>query len=60
MHLVYSPQYLYNHSFQFLRGITVVPREIQDNGYAKFWGLNTVHYSLCENGEWGQYLTASS
>ena len=31
--------------------ITAVPREIQDNGYAKFWGLNKVHYGLCENGE---------
>ena len=48
------PQYLYNRCFQFLRGITVVPREIQDNGYSKFGGLNTVHYGLCENGQWGQ------
>ena len=33
------PQILHNHCFQFLLGITVVPREIQDNGYAKFGGL---------------------
>ena len=26
-----------NHFFQFLQGITVILREIQDNGYAKFW-----------------------
>ena len=51
------PQILHNHCFQFLLGITVVPREIQDNGYAKFffWGggwVNKVHYNgLCENGE---------
>ena len=32
------------------QGITVVPREIQDKGYAKFWGVNKVHYGLCENG----------
>ena len=32
-------------------GITVVPREIEDNGYAEFWGVNEVHYGLCENGE---------
>ena len=32
-------------------GITVVPREIQNNSYAKFWGVNKVHYGLCENGE---------
>ena len=31
--------------------ITVVPREIEDNGYAKFWGVKKVHYGLCENGE---------
>ena len=35
-------------------GIAVVPREIEDNGYAKLWGgggVNKVHYGLCENGE---------
>ena len=35
--------------FQFLLGITVVPREIQGNGNAKCWGVNKVHYGLCEN-----------
>ena len=29
---------LHNHCFQFLLGVTVVPREIIDNGCAKFWG----------------------
>ena len=42
---------LHNHCFQFLLGITVVPREIEDNGYAKLWGENKVHYGLCENGQ---------
>ena len=37
------PRILHNHCFQFLLGITVVPREIQDNGYAKFF--------CCENGK---------
>ena len=32
------PQILHNLCFQFLLGITVVPREIQDNGYAIFLG----------------------
>ena len=32
-------------------GVTAVPREIEDSGYAKFWGLNKVNYGLCENGE---------
>ena len=48
MHLVYPKSY---HCSQFLLGITVVPREIQDNGYGKFWGVNKVHYGLRENGE---------
>ena len=43
---------LHNHCFQILQGITVVPREIENNGYAKFWGVNKVHYGLCENGEY--------
>ena len=30
------PKLLHNHRFQFLLGITVVPREIKDNTYAKF------------------------
>ena len=29
---------VHSHYFQFLLGITVVAREIEDNGYAKFWG----------------------
>ena len=29
-------QILHNNYFQFLQGITVVSREIEDNGYAKF------------------------
>ena len=45
------PKFLYDHCFQFVLGITVVPREIKDNGNAKFWGVNKVHYGLCENGE---------
>ena len=28
-----------------------LPREIEDNGYAKFWGVNKVHYCLGDNGE---------
>ena len=53
MHLIYPPppkkkkkrkkKKLHDPCFQFLLGITVVPREIQDNGYAKFF--------FCENGK---------
>ena len=35
---------LHYHCFQFLLGITVVPREIKDSGHAKCLGLNNVHY----------------
>ena len=54
MHLVYLPKILHSHCFHFLLGITVVPRGTQDNGYAKFWGVNKVHYGLCENVEFGK------
>ena len=47
-----------NHCSQFLLGITVAPREIEDSGYAFFFcmgggggGVDKVHYGLCENGE---------
>ena len=54
MHLVFPLRILHNHCYQILQGITVVPREIENNGYAKFGGrgLNKVHYGLCENGEY--------
>ena len=32
------PQILHNHCFQFPLGITVVQREVEDNGYAKILG----------------------
>ena len=49
------PKGLHSHCLQFLLGITVIAREIEDNGYAKFgvgWGgggVNKVHYGLCDN-----------
>ena len=48
LHLVYPHNILHNHGFEFLLGITVVPRDIENNGYIKFWGLNRVNYGLCE------------
>ena len=47
--ILFTPQILYNHCYQFPLGIRVVPREIEDNGYAKFLGKNKVHYGLCED-----------
>ena len=52
MHLVFPLEFLHNHCLQILQGITVVLREIENNGYAKFWGINKVYYGLCENGEY--------
>ena len=46
MHLVFPPspptppRLLHIHCFQFLLGITVVPREIEDNGYERFGRVN--------------------
>ena len=45
------PRKKLNGCFQFLLGITVIPREIEDSGYAKFWEVNKARYGLCENGE---------
>ena len=56
MHLICppppSPQILHNLCFSFLLGIAVVPREIENNSYAKFWGVNKVHYGKCGSGVW--------
>ena len=50
-HLVFPLRILHNQCFQILQGITVVPREIENNGYAKR-GVNKENYGLCENGEY--------
>ena len=54
MNVVYPPpppppRILHNHCFQLLLGITVIPREIQDNGCAIFVGEKKVHYGICES-----------
>ena len=43
-----TPKILHNHR-SFPLGIIVVPSEIEDNSYAKFWGVNNLHYGLGEN-----------
>ena len=60
MHLVCLPpsppppphQILHNLGFSFLLGITVAPREIENNAYAKFLRANKVHYGRCTSGAW--------
>ena len=47
------PQNLHNLWFSFLLGITAVPREIENNAYAKFWRANKVHYGKCGSGVLG-------
>ena len=51
MHLVYLPKFCITILNNLLSGVTVVPREIKDGGYAKFCGVNNMHCGLCENGE---------
>ena len=36
--------------FHFSLGITAVPREIENNAYAKFWGASKVHFGRCASG----------
>ena len=45
--------------FSFLLGITAVPREIENNAYAKFWGASKVHFGRCVSDElafWGPFV----
>ena len=52
MHFSCAPQILHNLGFSFLLGITVAPREIENNTYAKFLRANKVHYGRCASGVW--------
>ena len=38
MFFVRHPQILHKHCFQFLLGVKMAPREIENNAYAKFRG----------------------
>ena len=48
MHLICPPKFFLTFVFSFLLGITAVPREIENNAYAKFGGVgggaNKVRY----------------
>ena len=46
-----SRQRLHLAFVSFLLGITVVPREIEDNAYAKCLGANEMYYGRCANGK---------
>ena len=49
------PKILHSLCFPFLLGITAVPRKIENNAYAKFWGANKVHRWRCVSGELQQF-----
>ena len=51
LHLVYPHNIFHNHCFEFLLGITVVPREIENNGHAvKMMCKRKFIYSYFEKG----------
>ena len=39
MLFVCDPKILQKHCLQFLLGVKMVPREAENNAYAKFWGF---------------------
>ena len=41
---------LHNLRFSFILGITAVPRDIENNAYAKSWRANKVYYGKCGSG----------
>ena len=56
LHIPHNAHYLtpkISHSlcFSFLLDITAVPREIENNAYARFWGANKVYYGGCASGK---------
>ena len=46
------PKILHNLCCSFLLGITAIPREIENNAYAKFGGANKVRSGRCASGEY--------
>ena len=36
--LFVSPEILHLHRLQFLLGVNIIPKETENNAYAKFWG----------------------
>ena len=51
MYLVYPPKFCITIVFDFSWDDCKFPGEIGNNGSAKFWEVNKVHYGLCENGD---------
>ena len=47
--LCLSPQILHKHCFQFVFGLTMVPRKNKNNAYAKCGGTNEEYYGIFRN-----------
>ena len=41
---------MHNHCFKLLLGLTIAPREIENNAYAKFWSNSKEYYGIFEKG----------
>ena len=52
-----SPEILHKHCFQFLLGLTMVPKENENNAYAKFGGTKKKYYDIFRSGLWHGYST---
>ena len=59
--LCLPPKLLHNLGFWFPLGISVVPKEIEENACTKFWGAKKVYYGRCASGKltilvWSRWL----
>ena len=48
--LCLSSKIYHKHCLESLLGLTMVPREIENNAYVKFWKTNKEYYGIFENG----------
>ena len=48
--LFVSPEILHLHCLQFLLGVNIIPKETENNAYAKFWGI-MVCYGIFWSGQ---------
>ena len=55
MLFVCHPKILHKHCLQFLLGVTMAPRETENNAYAKFGVTNKEHYDMLWYFWSGQY-----
>ena len=53
MHLICPAKFCITFVFYFYWVLQHVPREIDNNAYAKFSGAKKVHYGRCESGVYG-------